>query len=389
MEKTYMHTGIPVAEKMDGMTYMEGLKVWICNNDEYKIEYLYWERNTPAAWRMIAETHVAYKVADVDAAVKEAIAASPDPAAAQVMYFMGLAFVTIFFNVIPVFSAGPFRAGMTYVIRGFVRREPVFVWHDYITKTRSNLKLGIQAMLINGVAGVIGVKPIHLTKGDESESVPEPSEMTIDIGADSQEEALAAVSYGDSVTFAADFTKNGSTVRSKAIDDRFGCCVLIQLIKSDLPYDADFVFVVQEEVGLRGAKTAAYTVDPQFAIVIEATTSAEIPEIDKQKQVCNLGEGAVISLMDRRTIYDKEMVAMALSTAEKLGVKAQLKRAVAGGNDAGSIHQSRGGVRTLAVSLACRYLHAPDTVASVRDCDSMLELAKALCAEIAGGALPV
>ncbi len=87
--------------------------------------------------------------------VKEAIAASPDPAAAQVMYFMGLAFVTIFFNVIPVFSAGPFRAGMTYVIRGFVRREPVFVWHDYITKTRSNLKLGIQAMLINGVAGVI------------------------------------------------------------------------------------------------------------------------------------------------------------------------------------------------------------------------------------------
>lgn len=241
----------------------------------------------------------------------------------------------------------------------------------------------------NGVAGVIGVKPIHLTKGDESESVPEPSEMTIDIGADSQEEALAAVSYGDSVTFAADFTKNGSTVRSKAIDDRFGCCVLIQLIKSDLPYDADFVFVVQEEVGLRGAKTAAYTVDPQFAIVIEATTSAEIPEIDKQKQVCNLGEGAVISLMDRRTIYDKEMVALALSTAEKLGVKVQLKRAVAGGNDAGSIHQSRGGVRTLAVSLACRYLHSPDTVASVRDCDSMLELAKALCAEIAGGALPV
>ena len=78
MEKTYMHTGIPVAEKMDGMTYMEGLKVWICNNDEYKIEYLYWERNTPAAWRLIAETHVAYKVADVDAAVKEAIAAGAD-----------------------------------------------------------------------------------------------------------------------------------------------------------------------------------------------------------------------------------------------------------------------------------------------------------------------
>ena len=78
MEKTYMHTGIPVAEKMDGMVYMEGLKVWICNNDEYKIEYLYWEKHTPAACRMIAETHVAYKVADVQVAVDEAIAAGAD-----------------------------------------------------------------------------------------------------------------------------------------------------------------------------------------------------------------------------------------------------------------------------------------------------------------------
>ena len=67
MEKTYMHTGIPVAEKLDGMVYMSGLKVWISNNEEYKIEYLYWEKDTPCAWRMVAETHVAYKVADVQA----------------------------------------------------------------------------------------------------------------------------------------------------------------------------------------------------------------------------------------------------------------------------------------------------------------------------------
>ena len=75
MEKTYMHTGIPVAEKMEGMNYMPGLKVWICNNDEYKIEYLYWEKDTPCAWRMVAEPHVAYNVADVQAAVDEAVAA--------------------------------------------------------------------------------------------------------------------------------------------------------------------------------------------------------------------------------------------------------------------------------------------------------------------------
>ncbi|MBQ1806589.1 MAG: M42 family peptidase, partial [Ruminococcus sp.] len=169
--------------------------------------------------------------------------------------------------------------------------------------------------------------------------------------------------------------------------DRFGCYVMIELIKSDLEYDADFAFVVQEEVGLRGSKTAAYTLDPAFALVLETTTSAEIPEIEPQKQVCTLGDGAVISVMDRRTIYDKELVRCAMETAQALGVKAQYKRAVAGGNDAGAIHQSRGGVRTLAISLACRYLHAPSTVASKADCESMLALARAMCEKIAGGDL--
>jgi len=239
----------------------------------------------------------------------------------------------------------------------------------------------------NKVHGVIGVKPIHLSKGDEAQTIPEMSDMYIDIGADSEEEALAAVSLGDSVFYNCEFLENEDTINAKAIDDRFGCCVLIALIQSELAYDADFAFVVQEEVGLRGARVAAYTLEPDFALVIETTTSAEIPEVDKTKQVCNLGEGAVISLMDRHTIYDKEMISLAFSAAGEIGVKAQTKRAVAGGNDAGAIHQSRGGVRTLAVSLACRYLHAPSTVASKKDCESVLALAKALAEKIAGGAL--
>lgn len=71
MEKTYLHTGIPVKAKMDGMNFMEALRVWICNNDEYGIEYLYWENDTPCAYRMVNEPHVAYKVDDVEQAVKE------------------------------------------------------------------------------------------------------------------------------------------------------------------------------------------------------------------------------------------------------------------------------------------------------------------------------
>ena len=239
----------------------------------------------------------------------------------------------------------------------------------------------------NNIPGVIGIKPIHLCSGDEKSKIPAYSDLYIDIGADSLEQALEVVGYGDSVHYRSEFIETAGKINCKAIDDRFGCYVLIELIRSELAYDTDFVFAVQEEVGLRGAKTAAYTVDPEFAIVAETTTSAEIPEVDSAKQVCNLGEGAVISVMDRRTIYDKEMVKLAFDTAKAIGVKAQYKRAVAGGNDSGAIHQSRGGVRMLAISLACRYLHAPSTVADKADCESMLSLVKAVSEQIAGGRL--
>ena len=239
----------------------------------------------------------------------------------------------------------------------------------------------------NRINGIIGIKPIHLTKGDEKSSVPSYSEMYIDIRAESREQALEYVCPGDSVCFVPNFRENGFTITSKAIDDRFGCCVLIEMIKSELEYDMDFVFAVQEEVGLRGAKVAAYTVDPEFALVVETTTAADIPEIGSAKQVCRLGDGAVISFMDRRTIYDKEMVDLSFEAAKLCGTKAQYKRAVAGGNDSGAIQQSRGGVRTLAISLACRYLHSPSCVADKNDCESVMELVKYVSAQIAGGNL--
>ncbi|MBQ1807164.1 MAG: M42 family peptidase, partial [Ruminococcus sp.] len=117
----------------------------------------------------------------------------------------------------------------------------------------------------NNVPGVIGIKPIHLCKGEEHKTIPEYSEMTIDIGADSAEQALEVVGVGDSVQLVSEFIETETHLNAKAIDDRFGCYVMIELIKSDLEYDADFAFVVQEEVGLRGSKTAAYTLDPAFA----------------------------------------------------------------------------------------------------------------------------
>ena len=237
----------------------------------------------------------------------------------------------------------------------------------------------------NKVNGVVGIKPVHLSKGDDRSAIPSFSSMYIDIGATSRENALEYVKYGDSINFVSFYEKNDYTIKTKAIDDRFGCLVLIDMIKKDLPYDMYFTFVVQEEVGLMGAKTASYTVEPDYAIVVETTTAADVPNVEENKQVCNLLEGAVISVMDRRTIYDKRMVEMAFESAKKAGVKAQYKRAVAGGNDAGAIHQSRGGVRTLAVSLPCRYLHSGITVANVDDCQSVMDIVYDLSCRIANG----
>ena len=236
----------------------------------------------------------------------------------------------------------------------------------------------------SNVNGVFGIKPIHLS-GESKNEIPKLSAMYIDIGAKDREDAEKNIEVGDLAAFEGFYEENEQAVITKALDDRVGCLVLIEMIKSELPYDMYFTFVVQEEVGLRGAKTASYTVDPDFAIVVETTTAADIPNVEDSKQVCRLGEGAVISFMDRRTIYDKELYKEAFKAAERAGVKAQAKQAVAGGNDAGVINVSRGGVRTIAVSLPCRYLHAPHTTAYKEDINAVFETVNELAGTIAGG----
>ena len=247
--------------------------------------------------------------------------------------------------------------------------------------------LPARAVVVNGKNGVIGVKPVHLCEGDEDKTIPKLGDMYIDIGADTREEAEKAVSLGDSVTFVPRYLDNGFTIRSKALDDRVGCFILINLIKSELEYDTHFCFLVQEEVGLRGARAAAFTVAPDFSLVLEATTAADVPDVVPAKQVCRIGSGAVIGFIDRHTIYDREMLRLAFDLANKNGLKVQLKKAVAGGNDAGSIHSSRGGVRTLAVSIPCRYLHAQNSLIAKSDLDDLYTLVALLSKELSGGKL--
>lgn len=233
--------------------------------------------------------------------------------------------------------------------------------------------------------GVIGARPIHLLSPEEKESAVPIEELTIDIGAKSREEAFKEVSQGDMACFVPNFVRSGKCIFSKALDDRAGCAILIELLRRELPYDMTFVFCVQEEIGLRGAKTAAYTVNPEAAIVVEATTAADVSGVEEEREVCRVGKGAVISFMDRRTVYDAEYYRLALAVGERVGLKTQVKEAVAGGNDAGAIHSSRAGVRTLAISLPCRYLHSATGLISEEDYDAVKETVFETARCIAGG----
>lgn len=238
------------------------------------------------------------------------------------------------------------------------------------------------------IPGIIGIKPVHLSDEKEREETVPIDELYIDIGAVDKDDALKNVKLGDCVSFEPNFNvSSNGIIRAKSIDDRAGCFILIRMIKSEIPFDMYFTFVAQEEVGLRGAKVAAYSVNPDSAIVVEATTASDIPGVDEDKKVCKLNEGAVVSFMDRSTIYDREYYDLCFKLAKQENVKIQTKQAIAGGNDSGTINVSRNGVRTIALSLPCRYLHGPISVVSTDDMDSIEKILYKLASGISGGEL--
>lgn len=229
------------------------------------------------------------------------------------------------------------------------------------------------------INGIVGQKAMHLCKGEEGVKCSEINSLYIDIGADSKDEAEKYVSIGDSICFKSDFIEFGDgKIKAKAIDDRFGCAVMLRMLEGDLEFDTYFAFLVQEEVGCRGAGPAVFSVRPDYAIVLEATTASDVAFVSAENSVCIQGEGAVVSFMDRSTVYDLELFKGAFALAEEKGIRIQTKTTVAGGNDAGTIHKSCNGVRTIAISLPCRYIHSATCVADIRDMDSCFELASAL-----------
>lgn len=239
---------------------------------------------------------------------------------------------------------------------------------------------------VNNLTGVIGIKPVHLVSKDKAKDVPEIDDLYVDIGADTKEEAEKYVSLGDSITFDSEwveFGENGEYVKAKALDDRLGCAIMLDMLLDEQEFDITFSFTVQEEVGCRGAITATNRVKPDYAIALECTTASDISGVTGEKKVCSLGGGAVVSFMDRGTVYLKDLYRKAMDIAKENNIKAQTKTMIAGGNNASRIHNAAEGVKTLAVSVPCRYLHSPSCVIKKSDIIDVKNLVNKLVTEFA------
>jgi endoglucanase len=234
----------------------------------------------------------------------------------------------------------------------------------------------------NKIPGVIGSKAIHQMSAEERGKSISIDKLYIDIGTYSKSETEKLVSIGDYITFKSDFVEFGDNlIKANALDDRAGCSALLELLNMKL--DADFygVFTVMEEVGCRGAQTAAYALEPDYSIVLEGTVCADMPEVKDYSKVTLIGKGAALSLMDSSTLYDIEEVRRVEDIANKNNISYQFRTSSAGGNDAGPIHKTKEGSKAVAISIPCRYIHSPINVASKNDYENVVKLAKAVILE--------
>ncbi|MGN1034525.1 MAG: M42 family metallopeptidase [Oscillospiraceae bacterium] len=225
--------------------------------------------------------------------------------------------------------------------------------------------------------GVIGAKPVHLQSRDERCREIDMSSLMLDIGCKTKEEAEKLVYIGTSVYFLSKFEEYGEgLIKSKALDDRVGCAILVELLKTFDECDFYAVFSTMEEVGGRGARMAAEAIKPDIAIVVECTTAADTPVTSEYGKVCCMNMGPAISFMDNVTVYDQKLVELAFKEAERGNLKAQYKKTVCGSNDAAGLHSAGTGIRTLAISVPTRYLHSQAGVVSMLDVEQTVMLLK-------------
>ena len=206
-------------------------------------------------------------------------------------------------------------------------------------------------------------------------------DLFVDIGAQDKADAETMVQIGDVCVYANDcFQLGANRVASPAMDDRAACALLIRFLQTvgATKQTIIAVFSVQEEVGCRGAKGAAFQQEPDVGIVLEGTTCNDLGDVPETAHVCEAGQGVAVSFMDGASIANRALFRKALDVAKQENIPHQVKHSVSGGNDGGAIQRAREGVPVVVLSVPCRYIHSPSSVVKLSDVESQFALVKAL-----------
>ncbi|NOT38480.1 MAG: M42 family metallopeptidase [Saprospiraceae bacterium] len=240
--------------------------------------------------------------------------------------------------------------------------------------------LSAQRVIIHGredVLGVMGTKPIHLMTPEERNKAPLIRDYFIDTGL-SKDEVLKKINVGDPITRERDLIKMGKCINAKSLDNRISVYVLIECLRrlKKQKHEADvyFVFTVQEEVGLRGAKTIVAQIQPEYSINIDTTIAFDVPGSQAHEVVTRLGQGVGIKIMDSMAICDYRMTQFLKQTADKSKIKWQAELLPAGGTDTAAIQTGGKGCISGALSIPTRHIHQVIEMVNEDDVEAGIQL---------------
>jgi putative aminopeptidase FrvX len=234
--------------------------------------------------------------------------------------------------------------------------------------------------------GIVGSKPPHIQKEDERKKVVTYDKLFIDIGAENNKEAAKmGVKIGDPISFDVKYAKIGKdVVTGKAFDDRAGCTVMIETLKQLESTECTVYAVgtVQEEVGLRGAATATFGVDPDIGIALDVTIAGDVPGVSDFDTSLKMGKGPVFTVADSGLITNPKILRLLLDAAEESNIPCQLETGLPGATDAARMSLTRQGVPSGTISIATRYIHSPVGMLSLKDVENSAKLTVAAIQKI-------
>lgn len=248
--------------------------------------------------------------------------------------------------------------------------EKGFLYFAPVGGLRSELLAAKRVVFANGVIGIISREINH--KDNKTKDKDKSEKLFIDIGASSQSEARRVVNEGDMAVLVGDYYENDGFVFAKALDNRAGCFVVLEVLKHvTSSHDLYFVFTAQEEVGARGAKTAAYALEPDLAIIMDTTISFDVP---KEQDRVSLNRGVAVKVMDRSIVVSPKIKNWMTDVAAGLNILFQSEIITTGGTDSGPVHLTRSGIPTGGLAVPVRYLHSGNEIAAKKDIEAAVSL---------------